>query len=454
MDPDPGSLSIIAFSLSSFFVSFGPHLLIIFVLLLFSALISGSEVAYFSLTPSEIEAFKAEKEDRTSRVVFDLTRQPKRLLATILIFNNLVNVAIILVSTLVLNQSAELYGWGLTTASKILLSVIEVGLITFFLLFFGEITPKIYASQKRLTIVRSLALPLRILRGFFTPVSWLLINSTRFIDRRIKVESESASFEDIKRAIELTSEEESPEEEKEILKGIVNFSSISVKAIMRARVDVRSIEISSTFQEVVSLVNDFGYSRIPVYEETLDKVKGILYVKDLLPLLKKNADKESWKSLIRPAYFIPESKKIDDLLEEFKSRRLHIAIVVDEFGGTAGLVTLEDIIEEIFGEIVDEFDTEELAFSKLNESTYVFDGKMALNDIIKVMELPDGIFEEAKGEADSLAGLILEIQGRIPEKGETISLENFEFHIESVSKNRIKRVKMVVLENETENSTA
>lgn len=453
MDPDPGSLSFIAFTLAGFLGTFGPQLLVVLLLLMLSGLISGSEVAFFSLSHSEIEDLK-HREDRVSKVVVDLVTYPKRLLATILIFNNLVNVAIILISTVILHKSAIKYGWGETTFSQILLTVTEVGLITFILLFFGEITPKIYASQKRVSIVRLLAIPLRILRLIFSPLSWLLIHSTRFIDKRIKVESEAASFEDIKQAIELTSEEESPEEEKEILKGIVNFSSISVKAILRARVDVRAIELETTFKEVVELVNEFGYSRIPVYEETLDQIKGILYVKDLLPLLKSDNAVENWQSLVRPAYFIPETKKIDDLLDEFKSRRLHIAIVVDEFGGTSGLVTLEDIIEEIFGEIVDEFDNEELAFSKLSENTFVFDGKMALNDIIKVMELPDSIFDEAKGEADSLAGLILEIQGRIPDKGETIEFENFEFHIESVSKKRIQRVKVVVHREATENTTA
>lgn len=454
MDPDPGSLSYIAFSFSSFFSSFGVHLLAIMLLLVMSALISGSEVAFFSLSQAEIENFKS-GEDRFSRLAWDLLRFPKKLLATILIINNLVNVAIILLSTLVLNGAATQYGWGLTPVGKLLLSISEIGLITFILLFFGEITPKIYASQRRISIVRGFSVPMRVLRTIVSPLSWVLISTTKFIDRRVRVDNDSASFEDIKQAIDLTSEEESPDEEKEILKGIVNFSSISVKTIMRARVDVNAINIEYPFEKVVQLINEFGYSRIPVYQETLDKVLGILYVKDLLPLLREGADQEGWKSLIRPAYFIPESKKIDDLLDEFKKRRLHIAIVVDEFGGTAGLVTLEDIIEEIFGEIVDEFDTDdELPFSKLSDSAYVFDGKMPLHDIIKIMELPDHIFDDAKGEADSLAGLILELEGRIPAKGTTLQYEQFEFTVESVSKNRVKRVKLVVQEAEPENSTA
>lgn len=454
MDPDPSSLSYISFSLSGFFASYGAYLGAIFVLLLFSGLISGSEVAYFSLSQVERENFKS-GEDRISRIAWDLIRHPKKLLATILIFNNLVNVAIILLSTLVLNGAADLYGWGLSPVGKLLMSITEIGIITFILLFFGEITPKIYAAQRRVTIVRAVAVPMNVLRILATPLSWVLINSTRFIDKRVRVENEGASFADIKQAIDLTSEEESPDEEKEILKGIVNFSSISVKSIMRARVDVCAINAELSFEEVVQMVNEFGYSRLPVFSETLDKVQGILYVKDLLPLLREGADTAAWKELMRPAYFIPESKKIDDLLDEFKKRRLHIAIVVDEFGGTAGLVTLEDIIEEIFGEIVDEFDTDdELPFSKLSDTTYVFDGKMPLHDIIKILELPDHIFDEGKGEADSLAGLILELEGRIPEKGTTLQYDQFEFTVESVSKNRIKRVKMTVVEAEPENSPA
>ena len=381
-----------------------------------------------------------------------MLKRPRELLATILIFNNLVNVGIILLSTFTLSEMSTLYGWNEGSAG-ILLKITEVGLITFLLLFFGEITPKVYASQRRLQIVRLMALTMNVLRILFYPLSFLLINSTSFLDKRLRIESDAASFEDIKHAIDLTSEDESPGSEKEILKGIVEFSNISVKAIMRARVDVIAIEQNTSFDEVVELINEYGYSRIPVYDESLDSIKGILYVKDLLRRLKDKQENPQWLDLIRQAYFVPESKKIDDLLEEFKTKRLHIAIVVDEYGGTAGIVTLEDIIEEIFGEINDEFDPEEMYFSKLSDTAFVFDGKVPLHDLVKITDLPDPIFDEAKGDADSLAGLVLEIHGKIPLKGDVIEFENFRFHIESVTKSRIKRIKFEILEASTEDGS-
>ena len=446
MDPDPGSYSLILASTPNFFLEFGPLLLAIFALLILSAIVSGTEVAYFSLSQAEREEFKEE-----GGRVWDLLSRPKKLLATILIFNNLVNVAIILISSFAIDKVANRYQWYGESWADIALPIIEVGLITFVLLFFGEITPKVYATQNRLTIVRRVSLPILISRSFFSPLSWLLISSTSFLDRRIQNQSEAASFEDIKHAIDLTSEEESPTEEKEILKGIVNFSNTQVKAIMRARVDVVAIDFQSPLDEIIKIINDNGYSRMPVYEESLDEVKGILYVKDMLPFLKEGSKPPQWQDLIRSAYFIPETKKIDDLLDEFKSKRLHIAMVVDEFGGTSGLVTLEDIIEEIFGEIIDEFDEEELVFSKLSETTYVFDGKMPLNDILRLLEVPDNSFDDVRGDADTLAGLILEIHGRLPVRGDVVEHERFRFYVESVTQRRIKRVKFEVLKDVQEN---
>lgn len=442
MDPDPASLNTIAVSFSDLFFTFGPVILVLVIFLFLSAFISGTEVAFFSLSHPEREEFREE-----SGRVWDLLSRPKRLLATILIFNNLVNVAIILLASLTLSQMSERYGWKQEAWAEYVIPVIEVGIITFILLFFGEITPKVYASQNRLRFVRLVALPMIVFRTAMSPISWFLIRSTSFLDRRIKEANESASFEDIKQAIDLTSEEESPDEEKDILKGIVNFSSTQVKAIIRARVDVVAVDITMPLEELVDLINSAGFSRMPVYEDSLDSIKGILYVKDLLPFLKGDNTENEWQNLIRPAYFIPEQKKIDDLLDEFKSRRLHIAIVVDEFGGTAGLVTLEDIIEEIFGEIVDEFDDEELIFSKLSESMYVFDGKMPLNDIFRITEIPDSSFEEVRGDADTLAGLILEICGRLPVIGDVIPYENFRFYVESVTQRRIKRIKIEILDD-------
>ncbi len=437
VDPDPHSYLSITLSFGDFMGDHGLSFLLIAVLLLLSALASGTEVAFFSLSPSEIQDFKEE-----GGRVWSLLHRPKKLLATILIFNNLVNVAIILIATWNITIFFEKPEIADQPWAPWLRVGLEIGLVTFVLLFFGEITPKVYASQNRIPLVRAIAAPTSFLRSILSPISYLLMSTTNFLDRRIKTNNETASFEDIKQAIELTSEEDSPEEEKEILKGIVNFANTPVKAVMRARVDVQSIDINTTFEELLDLVNQQGYSRLPVYEDSLDSVKGILYVKDLIPLLRAGNTDTDWPSLIRSAYFIPETKKIDNLLDEFKSKRLHIAIVVDEFGGTSGLVTLEDIIEEIFGEIVDEFDEEELVFSKLDDTTYVFDGKMPLNDLIRTVDLADNVFDEIRGEADSLAGLVLELHGRIPEKDEVITSGQFTFTIESVTKNRIKRVKL------------
>ena len=444
MDPDPGSYILIlgysplleAFTL--FFSELGWYLLTILILIAVSAIMSGSEVAFFSLSKAEVDEYKEK-----NKVVWDLVQKPRQLLATILISNNLVNIGLVLVFAFAINKTSILFEWKAWTWLKPLL---EVGVITFILLFFGEITPKVFANQRKEFFLKAFSKPLNILRIILYPVSWILVNSTQLIDKRFASKSEAASFEDIKHAIDLTSEEESPEEEKEILKGIVNFSSTAVKSIMTARVEVEALEINTPFEEVIENINEFNFSRIPVYEENLDKVKGILYAKDLLPLLKRGADGSDWQSLVRDPLFTPETKKIDDLLDEFKNKRLHIAVVVDEFGGTAGIVTLEDIIEEIFGEINDEFDNDDNVYSKLSESTYIFEGKLPLVDLVRIVGLDDNIFEEAKGDNDSLAGLILEIHGKIPKRGELIPHENFEFHIESVSQNRINRVKFVMNE--------
>jgi putative hemolysin len=440
VDPDPLSSHILLAVVPAFWADYGVFLLLIAILLLCSAIASSTEVAYFSLSQAEVKVFRLQNGS-----IWELIRKPKVLLATVLIFNNLVNVAIVLISSLVLQDIYSAYLLDQTVWGPWVFPILEVGVVTFVLLFFGEITPKIYANQNRLIIVRLMSVPLHILRVGLSPISFLLLRGTNFLDRRVSIESTAASFADIKHAIDLTSEEESPDEEKGILKGIVNLSNTAVRSIMRARVDIAAADISMSLQAVVDRINSEGYSRMPVVDDSLDQIRGILYAKDLLPLLRDDNHREDWQILMRPAYFIPETKKINDLLDEFKSRRLHIAIVVDEFGGTAGLVTLEDIIEEIFGEIVDEFDEVELVSSKLSDNVYVFDGKLPLNDLVRTIDLDDDIFEEVKGNADSLAGLILELYGKIPERGAVISHEQFRFTIESVAKNRIKRVKMEIL---------
>lgn len=452
MDPDPASAILLSLSFSDFLSGYWAFFILIAVLLCLSALSSATEVAFFSLTKVEIDELR-EGNSRSDRLVVDLLQRPKQLLATLLIFNNLINIGMVILSTWLLGEMVDALGWGIDEQGRkiewqlVLLKITEVGIITFILMFFGEITPKVYGTQNRERLVRIMVYWVRPVSRVLFPVSWLLMNTTRFIDRRFKAEKSETSFEEIKHAIDLTSEEESPEEEKEILKGIVTFSSISVKSIMRSRVDVHAVEFHTPFQELVAMVNEWGYSRLPVFEDSPDNMKGILYIKDLLPLLRDPQPEPKWQALVRPPYFVPESKKIDDLLDEFKSKRLHIAIVVDEFGGTAGLVTLEDIIEEIFGEINDEFDEEEAPWSMISEHEFVFDGKISLNDVTRITGIPDHAFDEEKGEADSLGGLILEKCGKFPDKGDVIEVEPYRFHIESVSKNRISRIKMVIPES-------
>jgi len=421
------------------------QVLLFIVLIVGSFLASGAEIAFFSLTKAEIEEFRI-NQSREAQRIWHLINDGKRLLATILITNNFVNVAAILVASNLLQYYADQYQWN-----DQLRLIIEIVLITGLLLLFGEIVPKVYAARNRLRLVSLLSLPLEVLRWLCRPLSWVLIRGTQFIDRRVKLYEESASLEDLRHAIDLTtpsSEEE--KEEQDILKGIVNFSNITVRSIMRARVDVAAVEMNMPFEELVELIQERNYSRMPVYEENLDQVRGVLHIKDLLPYLRQADPQVDLSQIMRDAYFVPESKKIDALLEEFKSQRIHMAVVVDEFGGTAGIVTLEDVIEEIFGEINDEFDSEDWVYTKLSEDTYIFEGRISLNDVRKIVGLDDQVFEDARGDSDSLGGLILELHGKIPAVGEVIQYQSFELHVESVSRNRIAMVKFVRLKEEEE----
>jgi putative hemolysin len=438
LDPGPSTETyLLNWIILNTLSGYAPYLLGILLTLAFSALMSATEVAFFSLTPSEREEIAASRQPEDLRI-HRLMRDPGKLLAAILIANNFFNVAAVILSSLVLAQLQDLYGWSDT--SKFLL---EIGLITFLILLFGEITPKVFASRRQIQTARSLSGFMTTLYRMLYPFTALLTRSTRFISNTPVQETEALSRRDLRHAIDLTSDAESPEEEKDILKGLVNFSSITVRNIFRARVDVRAVEIQTSFPELVESINEFGYSRLPVFEGSLDSIKGILYVKDLLSLLNETGN-PSWQHLIRPAFFVPESKKLNDMLEEFKSRRLHIAIVVDEYGGTSGIITLEDVLEEIFGEINDEFDTEAPDWTKISEQEYLFEGRVLLNDLIRAADLPEEIFDEQKGESDSLAGLILEITGVFPVAGRRIEIGSVEFIVESVSPSRIKRVRMLI----------
>lgn len=417
-------------------ISIGIAILSILILIVCSALFSGSENAFFSLTQTTLEELE-ETKDKPSETILYFIEHHKKLLATILIANNFVNVAIVLISSIVFSLLFDF------TDYQILGFVLQVIAVTFLLLIFGEIMPKVYAISNNLRIVRIMAQPIYFLSHSF-PLKYLvkwLEHSTSIIDKRITKKGHLLSVEELNQAIDLTTGEKSSDEEKDILRGIVNFGNISVKQIMKPRLDVVAFENTITFTELMKKVNEYGYSRIPIYEDSFDKVVGILGIKDLLPHLNQD-DNFSWQQLLRDPFFVPETKKIDDLLKDFKEKRMHMAVVVDEYGGTSGVVTMEDVMEEIFGEINDEFDVDETIYSKLDDTTYVFEGKVLINDMCRLMDIDTEVFDNIRGDADSLSGLILEISGKIPNIGAKLVHNNFNFLIESSDKRRIKRVKV------------
>jgi gliding motility-associated protein GldE len=412
------------------------------LLLLMSSLVSGSEVAFFSLTPVQLKELRSKKSS-TENVIIQLLERPKRLLATILISNNFINVAIVIISTFI---TRELFDF--TEIPAWIAFMIQVVIVTALILFTGEILPKIYATQQNMQFATFMARPTRILVKLFSPLSVILVKSTNFIDRRLARKS-NISMSELSDAIELTTNESTTEEDKRILKGIVKFGDIEVREIMRSRLDVVGVDIAVSFPDLLKIIVDSGFSRIPAYEDSFDNVKGILYIKDLLPYIEKNGG-FNWQNLLRDAFFVPENKKINDLLQEFQEKKIHMAIVVDEYGGTSGIVTLEDIIEEIVGEIDDEHDvsTEEKLFIRIDDRHYVFKAKISLNDFCKVLNVDDRIFEEVKGESESLAGLILELLGKLPEQGESVSFLNYTFKIKSVDNRRIKEVILTIQDEE------
>ena len=410
--------------------------LILVLLLVLSALISGSEVAYFSITSHEIDDLKKGTGKKDKRIV-KLLSQPKLLLATILIINNFVNVAIVTISTYVTWKVFE----GVSQATLITALTF---IITFFIVFFGEIVPKIYANQQRIVFARKTSALLILSTTLVRPLSWLLVNLTSTIEKRLKKRAyDASSIEEVHQALEMTTQSGISEEEKDILKGIVNFSTISVTQVMRSRLDIIAVENDITYHELMDVINKEGTSRIPVYEEDIDKIKGILYVKDLLPYIEKN-ENFVWQELLRPAYFVPESKMIDDLLKDFQEKRVHIAIVVDEYGGTSGLLTMEDILEEIVGEISDEFDEEDEPFQKISKDTYDFDGRTSINDMCKALKVDTTIFDDIRGESESIGGMLLEEFSDLPNTGEFLNYRNFNFTIVAVDRRRIKKVRVKI----------
>ena len=408
------------------------------LLLVCSAMISGAEVAFFSLTQLQLE----EESDSFSNraIVKRLLENPKKFLATILVANNFINIAIVLLFA----SLGEIWFkevtssiWGISIRF-----LMEVVLVTFLILLFGEILPKVYASRNNEKFSGFMAKPLLFLYKTLSAFSTPMQHATTFLENRLAKTKSNLSVSELSQALELTSNDDTTDEEQKILQGIVSFGNTDTKQVMQPRIDIFALDIDATFKEIVALITKEGFSRIPVYTDSLDKIEGILYVKDLLPYL--NQAEFDWKHLIRAPFFVPENKKLDDLLKEFQEKKVHLAIVVDEYGGTSGILSLEDIIEEIVGDITDEFDADDLMYSKIDDHNFVFEGKTSLKDIYKVTNVDQTLFEEHKGEAETIAGFVLEISGAFPKKNDKISFNGYVFTIEHLDKKRIKQLKLTI----------
>ena len=443
MDPDPEPyIETLPLILNAFFTGVTLNaiigVVILCLLLIASALISGSETAFFSLQPADLEDLES-RTDAKSRLVLKLREKPKTLLATILIGNNFVNVTITLLATYIVSEMFDMVHHPFAAF------IMEVIVITSLVLIIGEITPKVLAAKKPVKFSRFMARTLQVLMVVFRPLSKLLVKSTSFMDKHLEKKKAGISVDDLSAAVDIATESSTPLEEKNMLKGIATFTEKEVSSVMKPRIEIIAVEHDMPFQDMLATVIRSGFSRIPVYEESLDKVSGILYVKDLLPYL--DAQSYEWQKLIRPAFFVPENRKINDLFQDFREKKIHIAIVVDEYGGTSGLITMEDIIEEIVGEINDEFDNvkQEQHYTKLDENTFLFKAQTSIVDFCKVFNVSENYFEPMQGEADTLAGLVLEIEGRIPEVGFSFNLEKFNFEITEADSRRIIQIKVKVL---------
>jgi len=411
-------------------------IVLVCVLLMASGFASGSEIAFFSLSPNDLNNLDEEK-NSSDRKIKLLREDSERTLATILIANNLINVTIIMLCNYIFARLVR-FGEGTEWLEFLIITV----LLTFLLLLFGEIMPKVYCGQHALAMCRFFSPVLMVLRKVFYPLAAVLIRSGALAEKVVQKENHVLSVDDLEQALELTDKTELKEEQN-MLEGIVRFGDETAKEVMTSRQDIVDLNFRSSFQEVIQCIVENNYSRMPVYQDSIDNVRGILYIKDLLPHLGKPSTFR-WQSLIRPPYFVPETKKIDDLLRDFQENKVHIAIVVDEFGGTSGLVTLEDILEEIVGEINDEFDEEEKNYIRINANTYIFEGKTLLSDFYKILKLDDDIFEDVEGDADTLAGLLLEMKGDFPKQHERIDYKQFRFEIVELDGHRISKIKVVV----------
>lgn len=420
-------------------VAFG----IIGLLLIISATMSASEVALFALTPTQLRDVQ-ERGGASGRRVQDLLAKPRRLLATILITSNLVNMGTVILSTVLVRDLVV--PQGLPPYAVVAIQVLTVA---FVIVLISEVLPKVYATSDPVRVARTMSGPLLTLRWLFRPLSEALVRSTTVIEKRFqKRNKQHISVDSLGHALDLTHDASTTAEEQRILRGIVKFGNIEVRQVMRPRTEMIVFNKDLTFRELITAIVDSGFSRVPVYDGTPDRVIGVLYIKDILPHL--NKPEHAWHGLLREPYFVPESKKLDDLLKEFQHEKVHLAVVVDEYGGVSGIITMEDVIEEIVGDITDEYDDENLFYSKLDDQTWIFEGKTALTDLYRVLGIDGALFEEHKGDSGTLGGFVLELTGRIPKKGDRVELHNFTFIVEASDNKRIRRVK-VIMRDEVEN---
>ena len=433
MDPEPTSLLI---TLSVDNVSLVMSIILLFILLLCSALISGAEVALFSLTRSDLNS-GLEENSKQIQIISKLLERPKKLLATILVANNFINIGIVILFAFI----GEMVFYNIKI--PVVRFLLEVVLVTFLILLFGEIIPKIYASRNSVKFSKFMAYPIKVLDVVFSPLSVPMRHLTIFIHNKLGKQKSNISVDQLSQALELTRESDTTHEEHKILQGIVSFGNTDTKQVMRPRIDIFALQSEQKYVEIIPEIIKNGYSRIPVYKDSIDTVIGILYVKDLLPYLdRKQFD---WTTLLREPFFVPENKKLDDLMVEFQTKKVHLAVVVDEYGGTSGLVSLEDVIEEIVGDISDEFDDDDLAYTKIDDYNFSFDGKTTMKEFYRVIHIEDEAdFEDYKGEAETLAGFVLEISGVFPKKNSKINFKKYVFTIEELDKKRIKQVKFTI----------
>ena len=435
MDPEHSVLISIFLAIN---ISYLTSIILLVILLACSAMVSGAEVAIFSLTKSNIDE-GIENKSVKMQIISDLLNRPKKLLATILVANNFINIAIVLLFAYI----------GETIFSNITNSIarffLEVVCATFLILLFGEIIPKIYASRNSVQFSSFMARPLKILDFIFSPISLPMRYVTMKIQNTFGKQKSNLSVDQLSQALELTNDEDTTQEEQKILQGIVSFGNTDTKQVMRPRMDLFALDINTPYETIIKEIINNGYSRIPVYEESIDTIKGVLYVKDLLPHLNKK--KFNWTKILREPFFVPENKKLDDLMVEFQTKKVHLAVVVDEYGGTSGLVSLEDIIEEIVGDISDEYDDEDLIYTKLDDNNYSFEGKTPLKDVYKIVGIEEDIgdFESKKGDAETLAGFVLEISGGFPRIGSKLNFKTYVFTIEALERKRIKQIKLTLI---------